>query len=220
MLIKNKRSFFKWLFKCLESCLFISICFKDLVFADEVNDIKLFNEDLKNVKDKKENKQREILKPKASISDDLKFDAPNISFNKENNQVNGKGGVVISYQGFTAQADEGVVNVDTKDSELKGGVALSWPEGTVSCDSAEINLDSETGVFKNGKAIWEDGQYHISAKKISKLSEFDYRFDDASFTSCDCENGTCPWSIRSKRLDAHQEGYGIARQKGRCFLHS
>lgn len=210
--LRNYHNLFLIIFKNvipLLLCMILSAHFMEAVAQTEK--VELFSDDLKEVQEGKKKRLAEILKTSAPTDNNLKFDAPNLEYDKETQKIKGDGGVVISYQGFTVQADEGSVETETKNAELKGNVFMAWPDGDIGCDSANLNLESETGVFYNSNAIWEDGQYKIAAEKINKVSEFDYRFDNSSLTTCHCADNSCPWSIKSNRLDARQEGYGVAR---------
>ncbi len=178
-----------------------------LLLAEEE---KVFQEDKKDFKKREQSQISQVVRSPVTNRGELKFDAPNISYDREAKKVKGEGGVLLSYEGVTAQADSGAVDMESKDSELEGDVFFAWPGGAVGCEKATVNLENETGEFTNGQAIWEEGQYKVSAEKLNKLSEFDYRFDDAAFTTCHCADDSCPWSIRADRLDARQEGYGVA----------
>jgi LPS-assembly protein len=167
----------------------------------------LFDEESKTIQEVKSRQIDEIIKTDKPIAQDLDFNAPEIEFIQESNEIRGGGGVLISQDGMQVQAETGLVNMDTKDSELSGDVLFTWPEGEISCDSARLNLDTEIGDFESAELVLEKGDYSISTDELSKVSEFKFELDRSIFTTCQCLDGEIPWAISCNRAKIKQEGY-------------
>lgn len=167
----------------------------------------LFSEDFKATKKSKRKAVSQLSKGGKPQSDDLKFEAPSVKFDKEANTFKGSGGVVIARSGSQAQAESAEVNMTTKDSILSGGVVFSASGGTLSSDSAAFNIDSETGSFDKAQLELDDGDYEISADKVEKISETRYRLFGSEMTTCHCGEGSLPWSISGRKAKLTQEGY-------------
>lgn len=180
---------------------------------------ELFEEDSEREELRRERETKALLQPGTrKVSEELDFQAPQIELKQDSNDVIGSGGLMISHQGLLVQADQGQLNLDSKNAELEGNILFSWPEGSVGCQSAIVNLDSESGEFDAADALIEEGQYKITAEKLFKLSETEYHFHDAAFSTCYCPDGSCPWEIRGSSMDAEEEGYGFVRH-GRVNFH-
>lgn len=167
----------------------------------------LYSEDFKNTKKAKRRAAAQASKGAKPQSDDLKFEAPSVAFDKESNVFKGSGGVIIARAGTQVQADSAEVNMTSKDSTLSGGVVFSAPGGTLSSDSASFNIDSETGSFNKAQLELDEGDYEISADKVEKVSETRYRLFGSKLTTCGCGEGNLPWSISGRKTKLTQEGY-------------
>ncbi|RIL08804.1 MAG: hypothetical protein DCC75_08030 [Proteobacteria bacterium] len=140
-------------------------------------------------------------------STDTNFNAPHVEFDKEKNEVKGSGGVLVSADGIQAQADQGRLNLETKDSSLSGNVVVSDPKGSIVSDQAELNVDAYTGTFSGASFTIEEGGYNVRSQTAEKLSETKYHLLDSSLTTCACQDGEVPWSIDSGECNITQEGY-------------
>jgi len=123
----------------------------------------LFEEDTKERKREIEKQQSKIMTTDKGGSKFLNFSAPNVEFLKEGNMVKGSGGVLISGDGISAQAESAQVNQESKDATLEGGVMFSGMSGEIASDKAAINFDNETGTFTVAQFSMSDGDYFISA---------------------------------------------------------
>lgn len=170
----------------------------------------IFQEDSAAVKQQEQQKIQLITQGSAIAAPGVDFQAPSIEFDRNKNEVTGKGGVTISDSGVQVQADEGTFNTQTKDGRVNGNVVVSSSAGVMVADSATLNVPTETGEFINLEFEVEDGGFQVLSSKARKLSEFDFELDDSSFTSCHCPDGAKPWELRTSSCSITQEGYAHA----------
>ena len=143
------------------------------------------------------------------------FQAPIIEFDRNKNEVTGKGGVTISDSGVQVQADQGTFNTQTREGVVSGNVVMSTSAGVLAADSATLKIPNETGEFSKLDFEVEDGGFEVFSEKARKVSEFDFELEDSSITSCHCPDGAKPWELRSDTCKITQEGY--ARTRGTSF---
>ena len=139
------------------------------------------------------------------------FQAPAIEFDRNKNQVIGKGGVTISDGGVQIQAEQGTFNTQTREGVVSGNVVVSTSAGVLAADSATLHVPSETGEFSKLDFEVEDGGFEVFSEKARKVSEFDFELEDSSITSCHCPDGAKPWELRSDTCKITQEGYAHTR---------
>ncbi|RMD84997.1 MAG: LPS-assembly protein LptD, partial [Candidatus Dadabacteria bacterium] len=162
---------------------------------------------------KKEHKQR-IKALHKKISPDAKgtyFDAPEVSYDRKSKVVRGKGGVTVSVNGIQIEAEEGTYNMETKKAVFNRNVLVSGFGGDLRASSGRFNFTSETGSFRDADFLIEDGGYRVKARKLRKVSTEKYSLEDAQFSTCDCVDGTFPWSLNSKKVRITKEGYAVAK---------
>ncbi len=150
---------------------------------------------------------RRARAPRTQPKEGLDFQAPVIEFDREKNEVVGKGGVLVSEGGVQVQADEGRFNMQSRDGSVKGSVVVSGPGGVLAADEATLNVPKETGEFKNLEFEVEDGGFLVDARQAKKVSEFDYDLNESSLTSCRCPDGAKPWEVRSSSCSITQGAY-------------
>ena len=150
---------------------------------------------------------KQSLVPAAKPAQGLDFQAPSIEFNREKNEVTGKGGISIAEGGVQVQADEGTFNLRTKEGDVVGNVLMTTSSGVLSATSAHVNVPNETGQFSDLEFDIEESGFNIRAKQARKISEFEFELEDSSVTSCRCLDGSRPWEIRSDSCSITREGY-------------
>jgi LPS-assembly protein len=166
-----------------------------------------FQSDTDAEKARRETEVDKAIKPDKELSEDLDVKAPQLEFLKESNEIEGKGGVLISRGGVQIQADQARVNMESKQGKVSGNVILTGPDGTISADSADLNVESETGDFYDADFTIEQGGYRIAADKASKLSEFEFRLEESKISTCHCADDSKPWYIGSSDCNITVEGY-------------
>ncbi len=183
-----------------------------IAIAQTGNDLVVFEEDAPAQKTSEQILRQQAIKPTAIpvIPQQLDFQAPQIEFRKESNEIVGKGGVVIAEGGVQVQANEGVFNTQTKEGDVKGDVLMTTSAGVLAADSAKVNVQSETGDFSGLEFDVEEGGYRVEAEQAKKVSEFEFELLDSDMTTCRCPDGDKPWEISSSRCHLTQEGYAHA----------
>jgi LPS-assembly protein len=176
------------------------------------NPQKLFREDLKEFKVRaKETEKRILSQDPSKDKNSTYFKAPDIEYLQETGEFIGKGGVILSYGGSRIQGDNGRFNSKTKEGEISGGLVLSAVDGEIRAKSGKFNLENETGSFEDAQLTMEADGYTLTGSRIEKLSDVDFRLTDAEMTTCQCADGSKPWSISSPEIDVEVEGYAKAR---------
>jgi LPS-assembly protein len=170
----------------------------------------LFQEDEKPFQESIKKQREVLLQTEAERQNEVNLSAPQVKFDNENNIVSGEGGVIISGRGIRVQGDSGQVNLNTKDVQVQRDVLVTTPDLVVAADAAEFNIDTEVGEFSGAKVTLEDGAYTVSARDARKLNDVDFEFDKCVMSTCQCEDGTTPWTIKSSDVNLTREGYAHA----------
>lgn len=170
----------------------------------------LFTDDVRAERELKKVERGAVLQRDQAPSGEVNFDAPQVEFDREANVVKGSGGVVISGTGLQAQADEGSLNLQSKDATLSGQVVVADGSGRVAADKAAINVETETGTFEGARFELEESGFIVRADKAEKVSETEYQITDGGLTTCQCDDGYLPWEIKTGRCHITQEGYAHA----------
>lgn len=167
----------------------------------------LYNEDAKGTKKKKKNLISAITKSDKTAADEVDVKAANAEFLKETNQMKGSGGVIVSRAGIQVQANDALVNMNTKDAEFTGNVVVTDNQGTLNARSGSMNLDSEVGKFSDTQFTYEEGLLDVQASSIEKLSDTEFEMHDTTMSTCQCSTDNKPWQLHSSRAHITQEGY-------------
>lgn len=169
----------------------------------------VFTEDSRSARSAEQAMTQQATKPRLAPKpkEGVDFQAPVIEFNKEANQIVGKGGIILSEGGVQVQADEGTYNTQTKQGDVSGNVLVTTSSGVLSAERATLNVEGETGEFSGLEFDVEEGGYRVSSDKARKVSEFEFELEDSGMTTCRCPDGAKPWEIRSSTCNITQEGY-------------
>jgi LPS-assembly protein len=167
----------------------------------------VFSEDTAARKRQEQQKIRQVTSAQGEAAPGVDFQAPIIEFDRNKNEVIGKGGVTISDSGVQVQADQGAFNTETREGVVSGNVVVSTSAGVLGADTATFKMPTETGEFGKIDFEVEDGGFHVLSEKARKVSEFEFELDDSSFTTCHCADGARPWEVKSDRCSITQEGY-------------
>jgi len=167
----------------------------------------LFEEDYKNIKEKRDKqaeKSTEILK---TNSEKTKFESSELSFDRKKSVLETSGNVIINKSGLVLSAEQAGVNIDTQEVELSKGARISLPIGELDTSKANLNLNYETGTFSNAELYLINSGYFVTADQIKKVSEFEYDLENSEFTTCDCPDKDKPWSFKCDKANITQEAY-------------
>ncbi len=173
---------------------------------------KLFREDLKDAKLGARSLTQNILRrDPVKDEDSTYFKAPDVTYDQETGDFVGTGGVIISYSGNQIQGDSGKFNSKTNKGEISGGLVFTSPSGELRADSGSFDLEQETGLFRDASVVLDSDGYSLTGSTVQRLSDFEYKVTDAEMTTCQCADGSKPWSISSPDIDIEVEGYAKAR---------
>ncbi len=167
----------------------------------------LFSGDSPEAQREAQTNLKKALQPATKPAEGLDFQAPSIEFDRDTNQVTGKGGILIAEGGVQVQADEGTFNMKTKEGDVSGDVLMTTAQGVLSASSGHVNIPAETGTFRGLDFDIEEGGFNIYSEEGRKTSEFEFELDDSALTSCRCPDGAKPWELKSSSCSITQEGY-------------
>jgi LPS-assembly protein len=119
----------------------------------------------------------------------------------------GVGDVVIVYQDIKVQCAEIEFNRTTMDLVARGGVILDQGPARFTADELHFNLGTKTGIFFNGLGFVPP-HYRFRGRTIEKLDATHYRVEGATFTTCESDDDSPPWSFRIRKALIEEEGYG------------
>ena len=210
----------KAIIKVFPVLLLLFICLSSSrVFSQVVqppSDEFLFLEDQGKKKKQKRERLAELAARKKRLSErkqqNLPFDidAEKISFDTTEQSILAEGDVIIGYPTGVVEADKGKFNLQNKRAELSGDVRVGDVNADIITDSAKISLESGEGILENTSVYFPDGGYYVDAKRMEKIGEDRFIFEDVSFSTCDCpKEGSClPWRLRAGDGKITRNGYG------------
>ena len=171
----------------------------------------LFESDSTQYQDFEERRRRSFMVRDARKNKDTRFSADNVQLDQQTQEMVGLGGVAIDSPGVSARAEKARYNTETSEVRLENNVRFNFTGGTVDSRSATFNLTTEQGAFDAAGLFLEDGQFRILSERIEKTSEFDYEMGLSEFSTCNCKDGSLPWSIVCSGADVEQGGYAHVR---------
>ncbi len=147
-----------------------------------------------------------LLLSDAFAGTDLKTDLPveiiadSLSYDRSSDTYYAEGNVVAVQGRTSVRADRMIVNMMTSRATATGNLEAVDEDGNiVKGDSLELDMGTNVGVVMNGRLFFKKGNVHVSGEEIKKTGEVSYSVHNASFTTCDCEEGESPaWSFYSR----------------------
>jgi LPS-assembly protein len=109
-----------------------------------------------------------------------------------------EGQVILEYQDVKLTTDKATYNFKTKDVVAQGHVIIDQGPSRLTGDQAVFNLDSKTGTFFNATGNLQ-GAIYFTGEKLEKVTEEEYRLTNGVITSCDLDNPS--WSFRVRSAD-------------------
>lgn len=178
---------------------------------------KVFQEDLNKVKKDIKDTKTAILATDAPSDKGFDVKAPTINYDKDGKTLRGEGGFIVSGDGVLVESTKGSFNTETKDAELEGEVVFRGKGAAITASKGATNLEDETGEFENAKFIYDQDGFVVNAKDAFKITETRYKLFDPSFTTCQCSDGLCPWTIDADEARITQNGYVHAKNLSLWF---
>ncbi len=147
--------------------------------------------------------------------------ADQLTYDKATRTYEGKGSVVVVQGPLRLEADEAVLNMDTGQVQAVGRVHLNDGLRDVHGERLDFNFNTTKGVIFHGRLFVLEGSggFTVDAKVMERLSEEQYRLEDASFTTCSVLEGErTPWKFKADKADLDVEGYLYGRNATFCIL--
>ena len=149
------------------------------------------------------------LQVDAPASDEVRIKADTISYDARKDSYTATGKVRLDWRGSAMFADSVSLLQKGVMASADGNVLVRKDDNTIQGDSASLNLETGKGEINNGRLFIQQGNFHISGKKMEKTGPDDYRIENGSFTTCD---GDVPsWKFSAARLEVTREKYAVGR---------
>src|SRR5438445_4774255 len=145
--------------------------------------------------------------------------ADTLTYSKATQTYEGKGSVVVVQGPNRLEADEATLNVSTGHVTAVGRVHLNDGMSDIHGERLEFNINTTKGVIFYGRLFVVESNFTVDARVMERLSEEQYRLEDASFTTCSVLEGErTPWQFKADKADLEVEGFLHARNVQFCIL--
>ena len=145
--------------------------------------------------------------------------ADTLTYSKATQTYEGKGSVVVVQGPNRLEADEATLNVSTGHVTAVGRVHLNDGMSDIHGERLEFNINTTKGVIFRGRLFVVESNFTVDARVMERLSEEQYRLEDASFTTCSVLEGErTPWQFKADKADLEVEGFLHARNVRFCIL--
>jgi LPS-assembly protein len=150
-----------------------------------------------------------ILRPGVPVE----LTADLVTYDKDANTYTARGNVVAIQDKTTLSADSAIVNLKDGFMEAQGDMVFTDEGGNViRGDSLRLNLNDKTAVIAKARLFFKKDNIHITGDEVRKTGTESYASKDATFTSCDCEEGEDPaWGFTVKDADVTMGEYLVGR---------
>lgn len=155
----------------------------------------------------------------APVSRPIHIQADQLTYHKATQTYEGKGSVLVVQGPLRLEADEAVLDVGTGQVKAVGRVHLNDGFRDIHGDRLDFNVNTTKGVILHGTLFVLEGNFTVDARVMERLSDEQYRIEDASFTSCSALEGeTAPWRFTSETAELDVEGFLYTRNTKFCIL--
>jgi LPS-assembly protein len=149
----------------------------------------------------------------------IHIQADELTYSKETQTYHGKGSVVVVQGPFRLEADEATLNMATGQVMALGRVHLNDGFYDMRGERMDFNVNSTKGVIFHGRLFVLEGNFTLDGRVMERLSDEQYRLEEASFTTCSVLEGeTAPWRFKAERAELEIEGFLYARHTQFCIL--
>jgi len=149
----------------------------------------------------------------------IHIQADQLTYDKATRTYEGKGSVVVVQGPFRLEADEAVLDMDSGQIRASGGVHMNDGLRDIHGDRLDFNVNTTKGVIFHGRLFVLEGNFTLDAKVMERMSDEQYRIEEASFTTCSMLDGeTAPWRFKADKAELEAEGFLYARQTQFCIL--
>ncbi len=154
-----------------------------------------------------------------SSSRPIHIQADTLTYSKATQTYEGKGSVVVVQGPSRLEADEATLNVATGQVTAVGRVHLNDGISDIHGERLDFNFNTAKGVIFHGRLFVLEGNFTVDAQVMERLSEVQYRLEDASFTTCSVLEGErTPWQFKADKAELEVEGFLYARNVRFCIL--
>ncbi|MEK6694791.1 MAG: LPS assembly protein LptD, partial [Nitrospirota bacterium] len=149
----------------------------------------------------------------------IHIQADQLTYHKTTQTYEGKGSVVVVQGPLRLEADEAVLEAGTGQVKAVGRVHLNDGFRDIRGDRMDFNVNTTKGVVFHGRLFVLEGNFTVDARVMERLSDEQYRIEEASFTTCSTLEGeTAPWRFTSEKAELDVEGFLYARHTKFCIL--
>ncbi|HZC68117.1 MAG TPA: LPS assembly protein LptD, partial [Nitrospirales bacterium] len=149
----------------------------------------------------------------------IHIQADTLVYSKTTQTYEGKGSVVVVQGPYHLDADEATLNVATGQVMAVGRVHLNDGFSDIHGERLDFNFNTTKGVIFHGRLFVLEGNFTVDAQVMERLSEEQYRMEDASFTTCSVLEGErTPWQFKADKAELELEGFLYARSVQFCIL--
>lgn len=149
----------------------------------------------------------------------IHIQADQLTYHKATKTYEGKGSVVVVQGPLRLEADEAMLDVGTGQLKAVGGVHLNDGFRDIRGERMDFNVNTTKGVIFHGRLFMLEGNFTVDARVMERLSDEQYRIEEASFTTCSVLEGeTAPWRFTSEKAELEVEGFLYARHTKFCIL--
>jgi len=160
-----------------------------------------------------------VLAAEAPVPRPIHIQADQLTYDKTTRTYEGKGAVVVVQGPVRLEADEATLNVDTGQVTAVGRVHLNDGISDIRGERLDFNFNTTKGVVFHGRLFVLEGNFTVDAQVMERLSEEQYRLEDASFTTCSVLEGErTPWQFKADKAEMEVEGFLYARNVRFCIL--
>jgi LPS-assembly protein len=153
------------------------------------------------------------------ITRPIHIQADTLTYSQNNQVYEGKGHVLIVQGPFRMDADETILNVATGQLTAIGHVHLNDGIHDFSAERVDLNINTKKGVIFHGRLYVIEGNFTVDGTVLERLSETQYRVEEASFTTCSAIEGeSLPWQFKAENAELDTDGYLFARNVRFCVL--
>ncbi len=149
----------------------------------------------------------------------IHIQADQLTYHKTTQTYEGKGSVVVVQGPLRLEADEAVLDVGTGQVKAVGRVHLNDGFRDIHGDRLDFNINTTKGVIFHGSLFVVEGNFTVDTRVMERLSDEQYRIEEASFTTCSMLEGeTAPWRFKADKAELDGEGFLHARHTTFCIL--
>lgn len=153
------------------------------------------------------------------VSRPIHIQADHLTYHEVTQTYIGTGSVVVVQGPLRLEADEAALEVGTGQVKADGRVHLNDGLRDIRGDHMDFNVNTTKGVIFHGRLFLLEGNFTLDARVMERLSDEQYRFEDASFTTCSVLEGeTAPWRFKAAKADLSLEGFLYTRHTTFCIL--